>query len=192
MEKIRSFIAVELPGEVKQSLAGLQAKLKASGITALKWVEPQNIHLTLKFLGDIDTGAISGITAAIEVAAGSVHPFTITVSELGVFPSLKRVRVVWVGLNGEIEKLNSLQKNIEAGLTPLGIPPEGRGFSPHLTIARVRDYARPEEIEKLGRIIEKTAYDTKHNVPVNAVNLMQSQLTREGPIYTKISTILLK
>jgi 2'-5' RNA ligase len=192
MDKIRSFIAIELPGEVKQSLAGLQAALKSSGNTALKWVEPNNIHLTLKFLGDIDPGAISRITAAIEDASRGVHPFDITVSELGVFPNLKRIRVVWVGLNGDTEKLSNLQKSLEATLSPLGFPPEARGFSPHLTIARVRDYARPEEIQNLGKIIEKTVYDTSHTFSVTSVNLMKSRLTREGPIYNKISVIALK
>jgi 2'-5' RNA ligase len=192
MEKIRSFIAVELPLELKQALSRLQAKLKSSSAAPVKWVEPDNIHLTLKFLGDISTEITGRITAALENASRGTHPFEIGVSGIGAFPGLKRVRIVWVGLTGELEKLEQLQKRIEAGLEPLGIPPEGRPFTPHLTIARVRDYARPDDRLTLGELIGGMSLEQEYKVGVNAVHLMKSQLTREGPIYSKISTVTLK
>ena len=142
MEKIRSFIAIELSPEIRQSLARLQEKLKAAGNPPVRWVDPANIHLTLKFLGDIDSGITGRITAALEAAARDTHPCSIEVSGLGVFPNPRRVQVVWVGLTGEMEKLNRLQKSIEDGLMPLGFPPEGRAFSPHLTLARVKRLRR--------------------------------------------------
>jgi 2'-5' RNA ligase len=192
MEKIRSFIAVELPLELKQALSRLQAKLKSSSAAPVKWVEPDNIHLTLKFLGDISTEITGRITAVLENASRGTSPFEIGVSGIGVFPGLKRVRIVWVGLTGELEKLEQLQKRIEAGLEPLGIPPEGRPFTPHLTIARVRDYARPDDRLTLGELIGGMSLEQEYKVGVNAVHLMKSQLTREGPIYSKISTVTLK
>ena len=178
--------------ELKQALSRLQAKLKSSSAAPVKWVEPDNIHLTLKFLGDISTEITGRITAALENASRGTHPFEIGVSGIGVFPGLKRVRIVWVGLTGELEKLEQLQKRIEAGLEPLGIPPEGRPFTPHLTIARVRDYARPDDRLTLGELIGGMSLEQEYKVGVNAVHLMKSQLTREGPIYSKISTVTLK
>ena len=192
MEQIRSFIAIELPGEVKQALTGLQEKLKTAGSAPVRWVDTDNIHLTLKFLGDIDSGITGGITAALEAAARGTHPFSVAVSELGVFPNPSRVQVVWVGLTGELDKLNQLQKRIEDGLIPLGFKAEGRAFTPHLTLARVRDYAGPDARQQLGQLIGKTRIDAKCIIKVNSVQLMRSQLTREGPIYTRISTIELK
>ena len=192
MEQIRSFIAIELPREIKLAIARLQDKLKASGGAPVRWVDPDNIHLTLKFLGDIDTGITGRIAAALEEAARGTHPFKVEVSGLGVFPNPRRVQVVWVGLTGELEKLGQLQKRIEDGLVPLGFPAEGRAFTPHLTLARVRDYAGPDERQKLGQLIEKTEFDVKYAIKVNTVQLMRSQLTREGPVYTRISTIELK
>ena len=192
MEQIRSFIAIELPPEVKQALASIQGKLKAAGGAPVRWVDPGSIHLTLKFLGDIDSGSTARITAALEEAARGTHSFSIEVSGLGVFPDPRRVRVVWVGLTGELEKLSQLQKRIETGLVPLGFKEEGRAFTPHLTLARVRDYASPDERQQLGQLIEKTGFDAKNVMNVNAVHLIRSQLTREGPIYTKIGTVDLK
>jgi 2'-5' RNA ligase len=155
-------------------------------------VDPANIHLTLKFLGGIDSGITGRITAALEAATRDSHPFSVGVSGLGVFPNSRRVQVVWVGLTGELEKLNQLQRCIADSLVPLGFPPEGRVFSPHLTLARVQDYAGPDERQKLGQLIEKTAFDAAQTLTVSAVFLIKSQLTREGPIYTKISTVELK
>jgi 2'-5' RNA ligase len=192
MEKIRSFIAIELPGELKQALARIQEKLKAASHTPVKWVDPGNIHVTLKFLGDIDIGITDSITLALEEAARGAHPFGIEVSGLGVFPDTKRVQVIWIGLSGELEKLSLLQKRIEESFIPLGFPKEKRPFTPHLTIARVRDYARPDDRLKLGQLIAGTNFKEHYKINVNAIQLMKSQLTREGPIYSKISTVTLK
>jgi 2'-5' RNA ligase len=192
MEKIRSFIAIELPLEIKQALSQLQAKLKSASNAPVKWVEPDNIHLTLKFLGDISTEITGSITKALEDASRGVHPFDIAISELGVFPNLKRARIVWVGLTGELEKLEQLQKRIEASLEPLGFSPEGRPFTPHLTIARVRDYARQDDRLALGEIIGGMSLEKEYKIGVKAIHLIKSQLTPEGPIYSKISTVALK
>ena len=192
MEQIRSFIAIELPGELKLGLTRLQEKLKTASGAPVKWVEPGNIHLTLKFLGDVNAGITGRITVALEEAARDTHPFDIEVSGLGVFPNTKRVQIIWTGLAGELEKLGLLHKRIEESLIPLGFPAEKRPFTPHLTIARVRDYARPDERLKLGELIAAAGFETKYRINVNAIQLMRSQLTREGPIYSRISAITLK
>lgn len=192
MEKIRSFIAIELPQELKLALSQLQEKLKSAGRVPVRWVDPGNIHLTLKFLGDIDPDSIGPITSAIENAVKGIPPFDIEVGGLGVFPSMKRVQIVWVGLAGELVKLGQLQKRIEEMLSPLGFPPEARPFTPHLTIARVRDYARPDDRLALGELVAGTGFEQKYKINVNSIFLIKSQLTREGPIYSRISTVTLK
>jgi len=192
MEKIRSFIAIELPEEVKKALSDLQNKFKKSGSLPVKWVDPGNIHLTLKFLGDVDADSIEGILKAMEEAVKGAVPFNIEVKGLGVFPNMNRIQIVWVGLHGELEKLVNLQKNIETNLKPLGFTPENRPFTPHLTLARMRDFARPEERQKLGRLVSESNFEEKHVINVTSVNLMKSVLTREGPIYSRLGAVTLK
>jgi 2'-5' RNA ligase len=192
MEQIRSFIAIELPQELKLALARLQEKIKSAGNAPVKWVDPGNIHVTLKFLGDVSAEITGKITSALEEAVRGTRPFNIEVSGIGVFPNMRRVQIVWVGLAGELEKLGQLQQRIETGLIPLGFKAESRSFTPHLTLARVRDYAGPDERQKLGQLIAGMSFDTKYKIDVNAIHLMRSQLTREGPIYSRISTVALK
>jgi RNA 2',3'-cyclic 3'-phosphodiesterase len=192
MEKIRSFIAIELPQEVKLALARLQDQLKSGGGAPVKWVDPEIMHMTLKFLGNIDTGIIGKVTAALEEACRGVHPFPLGLSGLGVFPNPRRVQVVWVGLRGEVEKLGQLQKRIDTSLDHLGFKAELRPFTPHLTLARVREQATPEEKQVLGQLVSGTTWEGSVNFNVAAVHLMRSQLTREGPIYTRISPVTLQ
>jgi len=192
MEQIRSFIAVELPEELKSVLARLQAQLKTERHPAAKWVNPYSVHLTLKFLGNIAVAKTDEITRAIEAATKGTPPFHLEVKTLGVFPNLKRVQVVWVGINGEIERLSQLQKRIESNLVPLGFAAESRPFTPHLTLARLNQRASPAERQSFGQLIASTDFTTTYGFKVDSINLMRSQLTREGAIHSRISSIPLK
>ena len=192
MNEIRAFIAVLLPDEVKQSLSALQDRLRSGSSVSAKWVDPGNIHLTLKFLGNISPGLVGRITSATETAAREIKPLNIQVKGLGAFPNANRVNIVWVGLVGDIERLALLQKRIDAQLSPLGFKSENRPFTPHLTIARIRDHASSEERRQLGRLIAETAFDTLLPVDITSVYLMKSQLTREGPIYSSILSVNLR
>ncbi len=191
MEQIRSFIAIELPDEIKLELKQLESQLKSGRRYAMKWVDPDSIHLTLKFLGNIDVNRSGEITEAIEEATRGISPFQVNVTGLGVFPNSKRIQVAWVGLSGQIEKLEQLQQNIESGMEKLGFIPEKRKFTPHLTIARFRNHASPGERQDFGQLIASTGFDTG-TFTVNSISLMKSQLTREGAIYTRISSVTLK
>jgi 2'-5' RNA ligase len=188
MEEVRCFIAIELPEGVKRGLRELQAQLKADSLAPVKWAEPENIHLTLKFLGNVAADRIEEIGLAMAEAAKGTSPFSLEVKELGVFPNPKRVQIVWVGLGGELEKLSRLQQRIESGLAKLGFAPENRRFTPHLTLARLRDRATPQEREKLGQLIAETEFAAAQSFTVNSVKLIKSQLTREGPVYTSLSS----
>jgi len=192
MEQVRSFIAIELPDEVKSGLADLQARLKTGQPPSVKWVNPNSIHLTLKFLGNVAADQIDGITRAMEAAARGTAPFPLEVRELGVFPTLRRVQVVWVGMSGDLARLGRLQQRIESNLGPLGFTPEARKFTPHLTLARLREQATPDERQSLGQLIARTGFTAAPGFTVDAVNLIKSQLTREGAIYHRLSSVKLE
>lgn len=192
MEPVRCFIAIELPEEVKAGLKDIQAKLKSGGQASVKWVDPDSIHLTLKFLGDVDVAKIAPIAAALEGAAQEVSPFSLKLEGLGAFPNLRRVQVVWVGVGGGVDKLANLQQRLESSLARLGFAPEDRRFTPHLTLARVRDRASLAEQEGLGQLIAGTKLEAAHSFPVVEVSLVRSQLTREGALYSRLSTAGLK
>ena len=189
MEQVRSFIAIELPDELKLELSQLVAQLKSGEPSSVKWVDPYGIHLTLKFLGNVAVNMLGDITGAIEKAAQGIAPFRLEVKELGVFPNLRRVQVAWVGVSGEVDKLSQLQQRIESNLAPLGFIPESRSFVPHLTLARLRDQASLAERQRFGQLITGTRFKAAHSIKVNAISLMKSQLTREGAIYSRISSI---
>jgi 2'-5' RNA ligase len=192
MEKVRSFIAIELPAELRQGLAQLQVRLKVDK-PRVKWVDPNSIHLTLKFLGSVDPTMIGAIAQAMTESAQSISPFQLEVQPgLGAFPNLKRVQVVWVGLGGELEKLGQLQGLLEDSLSRLGFAPETRAFKPHLTLARLGNEASPEERQRFGELIAATKFELSCSIRVDALSLMKSQLTREGAIYTKLSSADLK
>ena len=188
MEQVRSFIAIELPDAVKRSLRELQAQLKSGSSAPAKWVDPNNIHLTLKFLGNVAADRLDEIASAMAEAVQGTSSLSLEVKELGVFPNPRRVQIVWVGLSGEVERLSRLQQSIESNLKKLGFPPENRRFTPHLTLARLRDRATPQERERLGQLIAETEPDAAPSFSVDSLKLMKSQLTPEGPIYTRLSS----
>ena len=190
MDQIRSFIAIELPDELKRGLGRLQARLQDR--PGIKWVDPDSIHLTLKFLGDVAASRIGEITDAMEEAAGGVSPFRLKASGLGVFPNPRQTRVAWVGLEGDVESVTGLQQRLEASLARLGFTPETRRFTPHLTLARVRDRASPEERTGFGQAFTGANLDIEYAIKVSAIILIKSQLTRAGAIYSQISSVGLK
>ncbi|MFH1032751.1 MAG: RNA 2',3'-cyclic phosphodiesterase [Chloroflexota bacterium] len=185
MEEIRSFVAIELPDDIKSKLGKLIAQLKARN-SGVKWVDANNIHLTLNFLGNVASDKIDEVTKAMEESAREIPPFQIEVKELGAFPNLRRVQVVWVGMQDELEPLGKLKQNLDFNLELIGFTPESRPFSPHLTLGRVRNEASFEERQKLGELISNTQFEGG-SFKVEAVSLMKSQLTRQGSIYTRMS-----
>lgn len=190
MEQVRAFVAIELPDEVKLALGRLEAQLKAGKQSGVKWVNPNSIHLTLQFLGDIPADSIGEITGAIESASQAVPPFQLEVKDLGAFPNLKRVQVIWVGISGQIAQLGQLQHGIESNLEHLGFAPETRPFTPHLTLARIQRHVSSEEQQRLGQLIAGTRFEAG-TIEVSAVNLMRSELTRAGAIHSPISQVKL-
>jgi 2'-5' RNA ligase len=189
MEQIRSFIAIELPGDLKLAISRLQDQLKSGSGAPVKWVNPENTHLTLKFLGNVSLAVIYDIKKALREAARGIHAISLGAENLGTFPNSTRVQVIWVGLTGELNKLQKLQQRIDKELLPLGFPAEKRAFSPHLTIARLRDRATVNDRHDIGRLVENTKFESGLDFSVKSVNLMKSQLTQEGPIYSVLAPV---
>ena len=191
MEQVRAFIAIELPVALKAEIARLQGQLKANNRVPTRWVNPENIHLTLKFIGDINSDTIDGIIHAIGEAARGVPSFRLGIKRLGVFPSPKRPRIIWVGLACSLDIVKNLQQRIDSALDRLGFPREKRPFSPHLTIARLQDRATPAERQTAGQLIEGTEFSGQTDFNAATVYLIKSRLTREGPIYSRLGSVLL-
>jgi 2'-5' RNA ligase len=189
MEHIRAFIAIELPDEVKRTLAELQAQLKSKSRAPVRWTDPTGTHLTLKFLGSIDPDLVNNILTAMKTAAHGTGPLHLEIDGPGVFPNQKRVRVIWVGLAGDLVKLDALQKRVEAAVNPLGFTTEARAFTPHLTLGRVREEARPDERENLGELIAATRNNATAVFDATNVHLIRSHLRPRGAIYTSIGSV---
>jgi 2'-5' RNA ligase len=191
-EEIRSFIAIELPEEARSGLGKLRNELERVEHTFVKWVNPEGIHLTLKFLGSIPSKQVAEVGEAMEGATREISPFHLEISGLGAFPNLKQPRVLWVGISGELDKLLGLQRNIDSALSPLGFTKEERPFVPHLTLARIRERASPGERRTFGELVVSTIFEDKYHIAVDAISLMRSQLTPAGAIYTRLSVVRLE
>ncbi len=142
---VRSFLAADLPGTILDAIEKTTAGLRVSG-RDIKWVNVRNIHLTLKFFGDIEEGQIDPISWAVRDAVAEVQPVSLQAAGIGAFPSLTRPRVIWVGVGGESGRLVLMQKRIDDTLASLGFPAEMRPFSPHLTVGRIRPGAKAPDL----------------------------------------------
>ena len=191
MEKIRTFIAIELPPDVKTVLNRLQTDLGAGKDNSVKWVKPDSIHLTLKFLGSVDTEVVPKICDAITSATKNAKAFSLRVSEVGAFPNARSPRVVWVGLKGDTEMLSGLQKHLERSLAAVGFPPENKTFSPHLTLGRVRNGIKPNQRRALSERLSTVRLKATPMFYANSIDLMKSELTPQGAIYTQLASISL-
>jgi len=178
---IRIFICIELPGTVQALFAEIQASLKEIGAD-VSWVKPSNIHLTLKFLGDVPEQKVPVIWAAVEKAALAVSAMEIQVRGAGCFPTARNPRVLWVGIQPVPSPLRELQELIDVGLSTKGYTREDRPFSPHLTIGRVKS---PQNLQALIRKLQALDFESKI-VTVREVTVMRSDLKPTGALYTPI------
>jgi RNA 2',3'-cyclic 3'-phosphodiesterase len=186
MSVIRAFIAIELSPEIYARLneveEQLQQRLEAG---VIRWVPAQNIHLTLKFLGDVSLANLEVLKKILESEAGKHAPFEISVGDLGAFPSIRRPRVVWIGVQAP-QDLNGLQRGIETEMAGLGYAPEDREFSPHLTLGRISRNASSAELKGIGDVLATQKVGYLGATRVTNVNLFRSDLKPGGAIYSKL------
>lgn len=186
-EVIRSFIAIELPGDLVIKLRDFQADLKSPWLHAAKWVDPGSIHLTLKFLGDVGVKSLAAVKEETGIAVRSSRRFHLVTGRTGFFPDHRKPRVFWLGLEGDIEALVTLHKTIDQGLSKLGYARENRPFTAHLTLARLREEAGANDKMDFVRRVQAKAINPSFNIAVNSVVLMRSQLTPRGAIYSRLA-----
>lgn len=189
---IRCFVAIELPAAVKAELSALQQQFKAARMDFARWVNPESIHLTLKFLGEVPQERVPEMVKAIEEAVDGIKPFSLELNGLGVFPNARQPRVFWVGVGGDLERLKTLQGNADVTLGALGFEEEQREFTAHLTLARMRDDAAPDQKRAFGELVGRTSFESRHRFTVHGVNLMRSQLKPTGAVYTALAVVPFK
>ena len=183
---IRAFVAVDLEPQTVQQITEAIARLRPH-IPGIRWLPPANFHLTLKFLGDIEEAKVEPIAAALERDLCPFSCFTINAKGLGVFPDLKRPRILWVGLIGD--ELNVLASKVERVLIPFGFAAEKRAFTPHLTVGRWRQFKGSSK--ELGDEIAKWSGHDFGRSNVGEVILFQSVLEPEGAVYRPLKTVAL-
>lgn len=181
-QTLRAFIAIELPDNVRAALHGVQEQLKINRFKAT-WTRSENIHLTLKFLGDIRRDKVEPIARVIKHAAEDCRPLTLRSQAIGFFPGVKNPRVLWTGLSGETNTLAKLQAEIDKGLVDLGFLKDKKPFTGHLTLGRIKGGGKPELFIDIMKRFQNMTTDT---FIVDSVNLYLSRLMPSGPIYSKL------
>ena len=188
-ETLRLFIAVDLPPEGLSPLSYLIQGLRESYVHGIRLVAAQNIHLTLKFLGDTNRERLPSLIAVIDELGTQVTPFTVRLGAVGGFPNLKHPRVLWVGLAGMIQSVTELAHLVEDVCHSIGFQRQIQPFSPHLTVARMGAAASPEDRKKAGKILLSLPWERGIPVPIESFTLIKSTLTPRGPIYKTLHTV---
>ena len=190
-DHVRLFIACELPDDVREGIGQVIETLRARSGSAVRWIKPEGVHVTLKFLGEVPVKKLPSIKLAVQEAVVSHSPFELEFSNIGTFGGREGLRIMWVGVAGDVLRLEALVRSVNAALAVVGFEPERRPFRPHLTLGRVRD-----EIPTRQRAEIEVAVG-KMDVPPNAwrttqVSLMRSRLTPQGAVYEALATFPLR
>ena len=184
---MRCFIAISLPDERKAEISGIQERLKTAGAD-VSWTRPEGMHLTLKFLGDLEEKIISKIERSLDMAVDGITTFTLSVSVVGIFPDMRRPRVIWIGLNEDGSNLIRLHKGVEEELRKTGFPTEERRFTPHITLGRLRSNKNKD---RLFELIEEEKTAELGSFKVSEVHLIKSELKPSGAVYTELYSVML-
>lgn len=183
---IRAFIAITPPPMLQQAFREVGTALQ---VLPVRWVQPEQVHLTLKFLGNVPAEQIVSIRQALEHTARDLAPFTVGAQSLGCFPNAFRPRILWIGLDDPQQALEGLQQRVEAALSALGFALEARPFRPHLTLARFQEDRRVPQLLSLLQAYQERVFG---DIPVTQMHLFQSQLHRDGVLYTIIHSVILQ
>ena len=186
MGSLRVFIAIEFPQSLQDSIERQTARLRQTlGDQIIRWVQPQNLHLTLKFIGEISTSHLEFLKQLVAQEGASHRAFELQVGGLGSFPNAQKPSILWAGLHSPPE-LVSLQKSVEMGAARLGYEREDREFSPHLTLGRVRPNVSSTERQKIKAALGAIQLGSISPTRVDSIHLFESELHPSGPIYTKL------
>ena len=187
-QTVRVFVALDLPAHAKEVLRETVQELADVLPSGIRWVDPSGIHLTLKFLGDVDAGRVEDLLSAMGTAARRFESCSLplALSGLGVFPNAREPRVLWAGVKGDLEALGRLQTLVDKALNELGFALERRPFRPHLTLGRVRDQVSPVERKRIGEAMGQGRLTDGPSWQAREIHLIRSTLTPRGAIYDSI------
>lgn len=189
---IRTFIAIELDDALHRTLRDLQAQFKRErAARGVRWVTPENIHVTLKFLGDVSAEQIPAIQRALADACAGIAPFALSIADVGAFPNTRRPNVVWVGARDDAGSTALLAKRVDDACAALGFAREERAFTPHLTLGRVHRDAAPSDRQFIGEMILNAKVGDLGRVRVERVSVMKSELRPGGSVYTRLGEVQL-
>lgn len=188
---LRAFIAIEIPEAILDRIASHTADLRRSlGDEIIRWVPTNNIHLTLKFLGDISSANVDILAQVLTAETRQIRPFTIQISRLGVFPDLRRPRVIWIGVESP-PALKMLQHGLETSAERLGYAAEDRPFSPHLTIGRIRQRTSTQQNQRIRDILSDVKIGELGSAQVDVIHIFKSDLKPGGAVYTRLHSAYL-
>lgn len=182
MINIRTFIAINMTNEIKERLNKIQTQLKKTEVD-VKWTNPEGMHITLKFLGNLVIGQLEGVYQMVLEATSDFNPFLLSLTSLGTFPNLSSPKVIWVAVDKGKEECVKIAKRIDENLLRLGFPVEQKAFIPHLTLGRVKS---PQGRNELVQLISDLKASSFGQMEVSKIDMMASQLTPKGAIYTTL------
>jgi RNA 2',3'-cyclic 3'-phosphodiesterase len=186
-QTIRAFVAFPLPESIMIRISDIQERLKSYRLP-VRWVKPENVHLTLKFLGEISLNTINGIGEVLEDTVREYAPLMFFIKGLGVFPNIRKPRVLWTGIAGDIKSLAEIQANLETNLEKKGFAKENKPFKSHLTLGRIKSDIYPENLFDIFRSFSDF---TSEPFEAKELVLYKSELKPSGASYTKLKTVYL-
>ena len=179
-KQVRSFIAIPVPDEGIQALQAVIHDFDAEIGRHMRWVRPEGLHLTLKFMGNIPAGMVDRVLADLPTVTAKFSSFKVGIAGFGAFPNLRQPRVLWAGLDGDLATLASMQLAVDDAVGNLGLPKEQRDFSPHLTLGRVRREVTDGQLRKIGEVVSAANLADAPSWTASAVNLMRTELDPAG------------
>jgi RNA 2',3'-cyclic 3'-phosphodiesterase len=190
-DHVRLFIACELPEDVREAIGEVIETLRGRSGAAVRWIKPEGIHVTLKFLGEVPLKKLPAIKLAIQEAVVGHSPFELEFSNIGTFGGREGLRIMWVGVAGDVLRLEALVRSVNAALAVVGFEPERRPFRPHLTLGRVRDEIPTRQRAEIEVAVGKMAVPPS-TWRTSQVALMRSRLTPQGAVYEALATFPLR
>ena len=189
---VRVFVAVGISGAAREQLIGAVERIRRDIPQGIQWANPDGMHLTLKFLGNIRASEVPPLLECLEPIASEANPFPLQLAGLGMFPNRRKPRVLWAGVDGDLSELARLQQTAEEAITALGYPPEQRPFAPHITLGRLRRSVSDTRLARIGAVVSGLALPSPVRWQVRAVDVMQSELRPSGARYTVLGSAALK
>lgn len=187
-ETVRVFVAVGISVEAREQLIGAVERIRQDIPQGIQWANPDGMHLTLKFLGNIPSANVSPLLECVGELASANRGFGLKLTGLGMFPNRRKPRVLWAGVGGDLDALSSLQQAAEDAINALGYPPEQRPFRPHITLGRPRRSASDPQLARIGAVVSGLTPPPPVHWQVDCVDVMRSELHPSGARYTVLGS----